>query len=312
MRKGEVLAESYFVGTDSRWGQLLDKRQHSPGELHDIRSVTKPIVGLLYGIALAEGKVPGLDESVMTYFAKYTDLARDDARKVIQIRHALSMTMGTAWNEDVPYSDPTNSEILMEHAEDRYRFVLEQPIVHEPGSKWTYSGGAVAIVAKLIADGVGKSIDKYAEEKLFKPLGIESYEWIRGADGVPSAASGLRLRSRDLAKIGQLILDEGSFNGREIVPGAWLRESFTPRSELPDGLRYGFYWVLAPESWGDPPPIVVWHMGNGGQMLRVNLKTNVVIVVFAGNYNRADNWRLPIKVVSEFVAPALSGKLGDR
>ena len=309
IHQGKVFAERYFVGTDERWGESLGERQHGPDVLHDIRSVTKPIVGLLYGIALAEGKVPDLDESILKYFPQYSDLAKDDARKAIRIRHALSMTMGMAWREDIPYSDPNNSEIGMEHAKDRYRFVLEQPMAHEPGSKWTYSGGAVALIAKLIADGTGKSIDKYAEEKLFKPLGITRYEWICGADGVPSAASGLRLRTQDLARIGQLVLDKGSINGREIVPEAWLRESFTPRSDMPDdGLRYGFFWVLAPASLGDPPPLV-WHLGNGGQMLRVSHKTNVVTVVFAGNYNQADSWKLPIKVIAEFVIPALKAKL---
>jgi CubicO group peptidase (beta-lactamase class C family) len=308
MHQGEVFAESYFVGTDERLGQPLDARQHGPGELHDIRSVTKPIVGLLYGIALAEGKVPGLDERILEHFPEYSDLAKEEARRAIRIRHALSMTMGMAWNEDLPYSDLKNSEIAMEHAKDRYRYVLEQPILHEPGSQWTYSGGAVALIAKLIAEGVGKPIDEYADEKLFKPLGIKSYEWIRAADGVPFAASGLRLTTRDLAKIGQLILDKGRFDGREVVPDAWLRESFTPRSNMPDELRYGFFWVLAPASWGDPPALV-WHLGNGGQMLRVSLKTGVITVVFAGNYNQTDNWKLPIKVIADFVSPALTAKL---
>jgi CubicO group peptidase (beta-lactamase class C family) len=308
IHKGEVFAESYFKGRDERWGDPLGVMQHGPGELHDIRSVTKSIVGLLYGIALAEGKVPGLDEPILKYFPQYSDLAKEDTRKAIRIRHALSMTMGMAWNEDMPYSDPKNSEIAMERAKDRYRFVLEQPMLHEPGSKWTYSGGAVALIAKLIADGVGKPIDAYADEKLFKPLGIKSFEWIRGADDVPSAASGLRLTTHDLAKIGQLILDKGSFDGREIVPDAWLRESFTPRSDLPDELRYGFFWVLPAASWGDPPAWVV-HLGNGGQMLRVNLKSSVITVVYAGNYNQADAWKLPIKVIEAFVSPALKTKL---
>ena len=110
------------------------------------------------------------------------------------------MKMGTEWNEDLPYSDPKNSEIAMEYAEDRYRFVLDRPMVNEPGDWWTYHGGAVAVIAKLIADGVGMPIDKYAEQKLFKPLGISEFEWVRGADDVPSAASGLRLTIHDLAK----------------------------------------------------------------------------------------------------------------
>lgn len=185
-------------------------------------------------------------------------------------------------------------------------------MVHEPGTQWVYNGGAVALIAKLIADGVGKPIDAYADEKLFKPLAIKSYEWSRGADGAPSAASGLRLSNHDLAKIGQLILQNGRFNGREIVPDAWLRESFTPRSTIPPyGLRYGYFWWLAPESSGDPP---VWTagMGNGGQRLRVELNNDLVVVLYAGNYNQADSWKLAVKVIMELLPPALKAKLENK
>lgn len=124
IHKGEVLAESYFSGSDESWGRPLGVKQHGPGELHDLRSVTKSIVGLLYGIALAEGKMPGLDEPILKHFPQYKDLAKDPARNAIRIRDTLSMKMGTEWNEDIPYTDPKNSEIAMEYAKDRYRFVL--------------------------------------------------------------------------------------------------------------------------------------------------------------------------------------------
>jgi CubicO group peptidase (beta-lactamase class C family) len=169
--------------------------------------------------------VPSLDEPILKYFPQYSDLAKNNARKAIRIRHALTMKMGTEWNEDLPYTDPKNGETAMARSKDRYRFELDRPMVNEPGTQWVYNGGAVELIAKL-----------------FKPLGIKTNEWIRGADGVPYAASGLRLTTHDLAKIGQLILQKGMFGGREIVPEAWLRESFTPRSNMPDGLRYGFLW----------------------------------------------------------------------
>lgn len=159
LHKGEVVAERYYAGADERWGSPLGTREHGPDTLHDLRSVTKPVVGLLYGIALAEGKVPPVDEKLIAQFPHYADLAKDPERDAILIRHALSMKMGTEWNEDLPYSNPKNSEIAMELAEDRYRFVLDRPMVDTPGDRWTYNGGAVAIVAKLITDGVGMPID---------------------------------------------------------------------------------------------------------------------------------------------------------
>lgn len=308
LHKGEIFAESHFTGSDQHWGNPLGNREHGPKTLHDLRSVTKPIISLLYGIALAEGKVPDIDSDILSQFPDYADLKSDTQRKSILIQHALSMKMGTQWNEDLPYSDPKNSEIAMEYAKDRYRYVLDRPMVNKPGDQWTYNGGAVAIIAKLIADGVGMPVDQYAQQKLFQPLGITDYQWTKGADGIPSAASGLRLNIHDLAKIGQLILQKGKFGGQQIVPEAWLTQSFTAHSDLKTGLRYGYFWWLAPASWGNPPAWVA-GFGNGGQRLTVQPARDLVIVVFAGNYNEPNAWQLPVKIIEKFLSPALRAKL---
>ncbi|MCP4433456.1 MAG: serine hydrolase [Gammaproteobacteria bacterium] len=306
IHEGEIIAETHFPGRDQRWGLPLGERVHGPDTLHDLRSITKSVVGLLYGIALAESKVPNVDENLISQMPEYTALAEDPMRKEILIRHALSMKMGTEWNEDLPYTNPKNSEIAMEYAEDRYRFVLGRRMVNRPGDNWVYNGGAVAIIAKLIADGVGIPIDEYARHKLFQPLGITEFEWVRGADDVPSAASGLRLNIHDLAKIGQLIIQNGEYGGKQIVPADWLKASFTPRSNLDIGLRYGYLWWLAP--WGEPPGWVA-GFGNGGQRLTAQSKYNLVIAIFAGNYNQSDDWKLPVKIIEKFLVPVLKEKL---
>jgi len=159
------LTEVYFVGEDERWGQPLGERSHGPDTLHDLRSVTKSIVGLLYGIALAEELVPPPDASLYVQFPEYIDLQGDPQRDAITIADTLSMQMGLDWNEDLPYTDPRNSEIAMERAEDRFRFILEQPVKEEPGQKWTYSGGAVVLIGELIERGSGVSLDTFAKER---------------------------------------------------------------------------------------------------------------------------------------------------
>ena len=107
------------------------------------------------------------------------------------------MTLGAAWNEQLPYTDPANSEIAMEMAADRIRFVLSRPMEAEPGARWTYSGGATALLGALIARGTRTTLPEFAREALFDPLGIARFEWAAGQDGVASAASGLRLTARD-------------------------------------------------------------------------------------------------------------------
>jgi CubicO group peptidase (beta-lactamase class C family) len=308
LRKGEIFAEVHFSGKDERWGSDLGDRTFGPATLHDLRSISKSIVGLLYGIALAEGKVPGVDEGLLKQFPQYSDLAGDPKRQNMLIRHALTMKMGSEWNEDLPYTDPRNSEIAMEHAKDRYRFVLERPMVEEPGTSWDYNGGATAIVAKLIADGVGMPMDNYAEQTLFTPLGIKEFEWVRGANGEPAAASGLRLNIHGLARLGQLILQNGRFEGKQIIPADWLKSSFAPQADLKGGLRYGYFWWLAPASLGEEPAWVA-GFGNGGQRLVIRPESDVVIAIFAGNYNQPGNSKLPARIIEEFVNPALKAEL---
>lgn len=304
--KGNRLAEAYFEGEDESWGSPVGVVKHGPDTLHDLRSVTKSIVGLLYGIALDDHKVPGLDQPLYDQFPEYPDLIKQAGREKILVEHALSMQMGIYWNEDVPYSDPENSEIAMELAADRYRFALEQEIVSEPGELWTYSGGAVAILAKLIANGTNMPIDAYAEEKLFKPLGITHYEWSSGRDNVPSAASGLRLKLSDLIAIGNMVAQDGEYKNKRIVSSGWLKQMFTPRATLDEFTRYGLLWMLA----GTPENIIAIGVGNGGQRLTIQPKHDLVVASFSGQYNDQTAWRTSLKLVTDFAVPEAKRVLG--
>jgi CubicO group peptidase (beta-lactamase class C family) len=127
------------------------------------------------------------------------------------------MSAGLAWNEYLPYSDPANSERRMIDAPDQCRYVLEQRIVRPPGAAYVYNGGLTALLAAILRRTSGRPVDELAKEMLFDPLGIEDIEWIRYADGTPNSVSGLRMRPRDLAKIGQAVLARGTWNGSRIV-----------------------------------------------------------------------------------------------
>ena len=134
-RGGKLVLERYYEGEDRRTrGPALGTVKFGPEVKHDLRSVTKSIVGLLYGVALADGKVPDLDQSLVGQYPAYEDLAADPKRGRMTVRHALSMTLGTEWDEGLPYTDPRNSETAMDRAPDRYRYVLERPMVAEPGT----------------------------------------------------------------------------------------------------------------------------------------------------------------------------------
>jgi CubicO group peptidase (beta-lactamase class C family) len=270
--------------------------------------VTKCIGGLLYAIAHDKGHVPDPSTGLYTQFPEYEDLASDSARQKITIEHALTMTMGLEWNENLPYTDPKNSEIAMENAPDRYRFILEQAITGEPGVQWSYSGGATALVGKLIARGADMSLDEFAKENLFTPLGITKFTWVKRRDNEPSAASGLRMLAPDLAKIGQLIVDGGMYKDNRIVSEKALATMLKPRLQIDTNFHYGHFWyLLGPFD----NPILASAFGNGGQRLSVNAKQSFVTVIFAGNYNQPGDWKLPVKVIEDYVVPELqkAGKL---
>ena len=276
--------EHYQSGGDERWGRPIGTVAHRADTRHEVRSITKSIVGLLYGMALADGKVPPLDAPVVAAFPEYADLAMDAARQRIRVADVLTMTMGLDWNEDLPYSDPRNSEIAMERSADRYRYVLERPVVADPGTVWRYSGGATALLGRLISQGTGESLDAFARSHLFNPLGIDDVEWVPGRNGEPAAASGLRLRAPDLARVGQLLLQRGQWEGRNIVPAEWVAALLTPRVQAFGGMTFGYHWYLAhPREGGGMTTLAI---GWGGQRLVVVPSLDLVYVVFMGNYRR--------------------------
>ncbi|WP_219465026.1 serine hydrolase domain-containing protein [Nonomuraea rhizosphaerae] len=272
---GATVVERYGEGEDHCLGDPLGHVVFGPETLHDIRSITKSVVSLLYGIALADKQVPEPQESLLAQFPEYPDLAEDPRRTRLTVEHALTMTLGLEWDESAPYTSVANSEIAMEHAPDRHRFVLERPIVEEPGQLWRYCGGASALLGRIITNGTGGSLAEFAGRRLFGPLGIEAFEWTRGADGVELAAAGLRLTPRALAAIGGLVLD----GGRGIVPRSWIDELSRPRVRIGDDREYSYQWYV-----GDGGKWLAAH-GNGGQVIHVVPGRELVIAATAGDYD---------------------------
>jgi CubicO group peptidase (beta-lactamase class C family) len=306
-QNGQLAFERYYTSHDEKILADLGTVSFAPDTLHDLRSVTKSLVSLLYGIALGRGLVPPVDTPAVDAFPEYADLASDPARRRVTIRHALTMTMGFEWDESKPYTGPENSEIAMEMAPDRYRFVLDRPIVAAPGEKWIYSGGAVALLGALIERGTKLSLADFARDALFAPLGITEFEWWAGRDGVYSAAAGLRLSTHALLKIGAMLIDGGRHDGDQIVPESWLGEAFARQSQLPDGTGYGYLWYTGETYVPALDRKVRWinGAGNGGQRLHLVPELKLAGVSFAGDYNRFDRFMAAPRLWNEIVLAGL-------
>jgi CubicO group peptidase (beta-lactamase class C family) len=217
------------------------------------------------------------------------------------------MTLGIDWNEDLPYDDPRNGQTAMEAAADRYRYVLAQPIVAVAGERWIYCGGATALIGKILENCTRQSLHDYARAVLFDPLGLGPTEWRVGRDGERNFASGLAMRPRDLARIGQMLLDSGKAGQEQIIPADWLEASFQPAVKMRDGRQYGYHWYLGEfvlnhldgrrrERW-------IAAFGNGGQRLYLFPRLELLVVMTAGNYNRRDQGTPVYRLLTEIILP---------
>jgi CubicO group peptidase (beta-lactamase class C family) len=253
--------------------------------------------------------VPAPERPLLEALPEYADLATEPRHKRLTVAHALTMTLGFEWNEDIPYQDPANSEIQMEIAPDRYRYIFSRPFIADPGKRWIYGAAATELIGRLITNGTGQSLPDYARANLFDPLGIGETVWANGSNGQPAPASGLRMTPRDLARIGQLILNRGQWDGTRVVPPAWLDASFAPHVSADEFRRYGYFWYSGDFQYGNPPnrPIAHWigAFGYGGQRLFVMPELDIAVAITAGNYTDRDQWMPPVRIIREVVLASI-------
>lgn len=252
------------------------------GELHTLQSVTKSVTATLIGIAIHEGKITSIQQPLLSFFDGY-DLSRVDPRlKKATLADLLTMRTGIEWHETDRPLDSTNTTLLLEQSPDWIRFTLAQPMDAEPATKWVYNSGGSALMAQVVRHATGMHADAYARQHLFDPLGIR-FHWKKTPTGHPDTEGGLYLSPLDLAKVGQLYMDDGVWSGERILPQGWAREA-TSRivdhiSSNPASPGYGYQW------WRyDRRGVEVWAgNGFGGQFLLVIPQHRMVGVVNSWN-----------------------------
>jgi CubicO group peptidase (beta-lactamase class C family) len=304
-RFGKLVMERYYTGPDERLGTSIGTVAYGPDVKHDLRSISKSVTSLLVGIALRAAKFPDLDSAVMDQFPEYASLRNADNER-ITFRHLLTMSSGLKWDESIPYSNPANSELQMIGAANPIHYVLEQPVIAPPGSVYNYNGGNTTLLGAVLTKVTGQRLDDYARDKLFGPLGITDFEWITlPATGQPAAASGLRLRPRDGAKLGQLMIADGVWNDTQILPRGWTGSSMKPRINGEGLYYYGYQWWLGRTMRNDQSVHWAAGVGWGGQRLYVVPDLDLVVMINAGHYGGPLQGTIPFGIFTRVVLPAV-------
>jgi CubicO group peptidase (beta-lactamase class C family) len=285
-RRGRLLAELYKRGKDrSIYSPFARENSFGPAAAHDLRSVSKSIVGLLFGIAMEQGARLAPSTPVLDFYPELADL-RGPQRGAITLEHLLTMTSGLEWHETVTsYGSLSNDETRLYWDWDPPRFVLSRSIAAPAGSLFNYNGGSTAVLADILVRETKKPLRDLARTALFEPLGIADWEWVGDLYRRPIAFAGLRMRPRDLLKIGRMVLEHGQWQGRQIVPAAWLAQTMRPRVAAGHGLEYGYHWWAGSAGWQGLKWAWSAAFGNGGQRLFVVPDLDLAVVLTAGEYN---------------------------
>lgn len=309
LRHNLLVYENYFPGEDQARGiGSLGYVAHHQDSLHDIRSVSKSVTSAAVMIAVGQGKINNLNCRVFDFFPEY---ARYDTglKSKITIQHLLNMSSGLEWNEGISYSDTLNSERRMNRAANVIEFILGRNMAAEPGSTFNYNGGCTELLKAILERVSGMDINRFTQQFLFKPLGINKWIWTKTDDGGYSAASGLRLRSRDMAKFGLIYLNNGIWKKKQIIPPDLAAYSLKSQISTPDSsatyhLGYSNQFWIYNEVTENAALTWVQCQGNGGQIIIIDKAFDLVLVITAGNYNKnvqKGSW----DIYPDFIYPSL-------
>lgn len=307
VRDGKLVFEDYFDGYAWKYNAEHfrgDFTEFDVNTLHFTMSVTKSFTSALVGIALDQGFIQSTSEKMFTYFPEY-EYRRNKQNDKINLEHLLSMSSGLAWNEwEYPLSDSRNDLIQLWIVPNPVDFILGKPVIHEPGTHFYYNGGGVNILGEVVQAATGLREDEFALKWLFEPLGITTYQWEFINEDMIHASGNLQLRPRDMAKFGQLFLNEGEWNGEQIISKSWVKESTrrhsTPPTDWADG--YGYLWWLRNYQVGDQQYRAFFAEGWGGQRILVIPDLEMVVVITGGNYESDPP---NDEIIQQFVLPAV-------
>jgi len=287
-----LAVDSVLVVKDGYLVQEWYFNEYGNDVLHNVYSCTKSVVSTLVGIAIDRGEIEGVDARLLGLFPDITAENVDELKESITLRDMLMMSAGFDARDSWLYEWERLDEI--HEADDAVQHVLDLPMAFEPGSRFEYTNGVSHLLSCLITEKTGMSAAEYADEHLFGPLGITNYEWAADDAGRNWGYSGLYMRPRDMAKIGYLFLNEGEWDGEQLISQSWVREATRHRidANLRDG--YGYQW------WVDDDGYYL-ALGYMGQFIFV-IPEHEIVAVFTGG--TPETFDYVIELPERFIIPA--------
>lgn len=238
--KNQLVFEEYFAEYGKRNGPKINSIFRD--KLHHLASTTKGITSLITGIAIEKQLIERVDAPIQQYLPNFKKLFTSIKFR-ISVEDLLTMRSGLEWEQfKYPFSDRKNDGGNLVRSDDVIKYILNKPMITEPGKKFNYSNGDPTLLGEIIKYASGMEVDQFAARHLFTKLGIFDFLWTRYSDGTIETDGGLALTSRDLLKIGQLILNKGMWNGEQIVSEKWVIESTKKRLNINLTRGYGYYW----------------------------------------------------------------------
>ncbi len=264
VRHGYIVLEEYF-------SPVL----YNMNNTHALYSATKSFVSCLFGIAMDMGFIDNVSQNLLDFFPNKTIANRDAMKESITLEHVLTMTSGFEWNES-SYTNMDNDFFRMRASDDWAQYVLDRPMESEPGTTFFYNSGNSHLLATIINITTGMTPLSFADRYLFGPLGITRRAWLVDSLGVNFGGADLALTPRDMAKFGLLFLQNGNWDGQQIVSEQWVTASTQNSTTTYGWLNYGYQW------WIDPEYGTISARGYMGQKIFI-LPDYDMVVVFTGD-----------------------------
>lgn len=276
IQSSELVTEQYYHGGTRE-------------TLVDVRSAGKSVTSLLFGIALDKKFIASTDE----YVAEYLIEAKDKPIGKVRFDHLLTMRTGLDADSNDPES--VGNEDNMDASDDPFALVLTVPNKTEAGTQYVYNSLAAYVTGVVIGNATGKGLEPFAHENLFDPLNIKHWDWQEGGSGYTKGQGNLFLTALDFARIGQMVLNDGQYNGKQIVSRAWIEESLKPRVDVSkiefNAVGYGYYWFYQEYEINGRSIEVHFASGNGGNKIYIIPDYDMVVSIMSLAYGQGRGQR---------------------